>query len=485
LHLAAEEVKQSNIPMWAPPLLKRVLLAAVLLVCWCERCLADPGALDTSFNAGSVAGTNCCVSDVKSLAIQPDGKLLVAGVFQTNFGGGGLANNYARLNTNGSLDTNFLHATGADRTVNAIAVRSDGKILLGGSFVQVNNTPRWGIARLNDDGTVDTNFGPYLVSGPYEGVAKVLAPQVDGKVIVAGSFDHINSLSRAGFGRINADGGPDASFNPGYGAQANTIYCLAIQPDGKVLVGGGFTNFNLTLRYRIARLNSDGSVDQSFNPGNGATYVEDTVRAVLVQPDGKIIVAGEFGLFGGDTWPRSLCRLNADGTRDLTFNTPGGVSGSVNALARQPNGKIVLGGRFSTVGGVTRGNLAVLNPDGSLDTSFDPGTGANGVLNATVSQPDGKVVFGGPFDHVNNVARFHVARVHGDPFLSASLSSSQLNQVVIAWPSSFSNYFLEYRSELSPATTWQSITDNVSIVGEYKTHTNQNGDLSGLFRLRR
>src|SRR5258705_8728906 len=122
--------------MWAPRLLKAVFPAAVFFLCWCQTCLADPGALDTSFNAGPLVGTNCCVINVLSLAIQPDGKLLVAGTFQTNMGGG-MANNYARINVDGSLDTNFLHGTGADRTVNAIAVQADGKILLGGNFVQV------------------------------------------------------------------------------------------------------------------------------------------------------------------------------------------------------------------------------------------------------------------------------------------------------------------------------------------------------------
>lgn len=173
----------------------------------------------------------------------------------------------------------------------------------------------------------------------------------------------------------------DVGFDPGNGADEEVL-AVALQPDGKVVIGGRFNTIDSTARSRIARLNADGSLDASFNPGSGAN---DQVHAVAVQPDGKILIGGIFTMVNGTARNR-IARLNADGTRDNSFNA---ASGSVHAMAVQPDGKILIGGTFTLVNGTARNRIARLNADGSVDTSFDPGTGADEPVDAVAVQPDG------------------------------------------------------------------------------------------------
>ena len=189
------------------------------------------------------------------------------------------------------------------------------------------------------------------------------------------------------------------AFDPG----ANGIVqALAVQPDGKILVGGLFTTLGgggtgTTIRNFIGRLNADGSLDTSFDAG-----ANNRVYAIVVQPDGRILVAGLFTTLGGGGTGMStrnfLGRLNADGNLDTTFNP--GANGEIYSLALQADGKILVGGNFSMVGGggtgeAARNRIARLNTNGSLDNSFDPG--ANGIVQALAVQSDGRILVGGQF----------------------------------------------------------------------------------------
>src|SRR5439155_11936412 len=160
------------------------------------------------------------------------------------------------------------------------------------------------LARFNADGSLDGSFG--LVIGNRDwGSVNALAVQPDGKVLVGGSFYSINGTNRPGIARLNANGSLDNSFNPGTGA--NGVSSVALQPDGKVLIGGGFTTVNGANRSGIARLNANGSLDGSFNPGTG---VNGTVYSVALQPDGKVLIGGEFTSINGTNRNR-IARLNA------------------------------------------------------------------------------------------------------------------------------------------------------------------------------
>ena len=280
---------------------------------------------------------------------------------------GVVRNRIARLMVDGSLDTSFNPGSGADNTVNALAQSFVGglsKIYVGGAFTSYNSSPSPGIARLNDDGTIDSSFA-------------------------------------AGLGANGA------------------VFALAVYPTnssyaGKVLVGGDFTNFNSMTLNRLARLNADGSMDTNFaaNIGLGAN---DVIRSIVIQTDGSILIGGNFTNFNGVAL-NHIVRLNNDGTTDTNF-TAGvgpGVNGNVFAMALQADNRIVVAGQFTQANGVTRNNLTRLLPTGAVDSTINFGAGANADVDAVVVQPaDQMLVIGGGFTQFNNQSHDHIARLYG------------------------------------------------------------------------
>ena len=392
------------------------------------------GSLDASFNPGANGG-------VGAIAVQPNGKILVGGSF-TSLGGGGtgtITRKYiGRLNADGSLDTNCESET--DAPVTDIAVQADGKILVGGLFNNLRDGSvaigRNFIGRFNADGSVDLSF-----SSEADSTVTAIAVQADGKILIGGYFTTLESFggttTRNHIGRINVNGSVDTSFNPGANG---TVTAIAVQADGKILVGGSFTSLGgggegTTTRNYIGRLNADGSLDASFNPGaNGTVY------AIAVQADGKTLVGGYFTALGGGgtgtTTRNNIGRLNADGSLDTSFNP--GADIIVYTIAVQVDGKILVGGYFTTLGGggtgtTTRNYIGRLNADGSLDTSFNPG--ANNWVNAIAVQADGKILVGGAFNTLGGggtglTTRNRIGRLNADGSLDTSFNPMATSNVL-------------------------------------------------------
>jgi uncharacterized delta-60 repeat protein len=273
------------------------------------------GSLDTSFNPGT--GTNNTVAKVQ---LQSDNKILIVGLF-TSYNGTS-RNFIARLNTNGSLDSSFNPGSGANTSVMTVAVQSDGKILIGGWFSSYNGTSRNRIARLNTDGSLDASFTPG--TGADNGV-NALGVQSDDKILVGGFFTTINGVAQRGVVRLNTDGSRDTGFDTGSSLDGRAS-SIAIHSTGKIIIGGEFTAYNGTSRNRIARLNADGSLDGNFGAGQASS--NDSVMATAVQSDGKIVIGGNFTNYHGKARNR-VARLNADGTLDTSFNPGTGASGTV------------------------------------------------------------------------------------------------------------------------------------------------------------
>jgi uncharacterized delta-60 repeat protein len=392
--------------------------------------LSGNGSLDTNFLNTSTGADN---DSVNAIALQPDGKILIGGFF-TGYNGT-TRNSIARLNGNGSLDTSFLNTgMGANSTVNAIALQPDGKVLIGGFFTSYNGVGRSRIARLNADGSLDTNF---LNTGTgANGSVLAIAVQPDGKVLLGGFFTTYNGTARNSIARLNLDGSLDTSFlNTGTGTDNGSVLAIALQADGKVLIGGGFTGYNGVGRSRIARLNADGSVDTTFlNTGTGAN---NGVNTIALQPDGKVLIGGFFTTYNG-VGRDAITRLNADGSLDTNFlNTGTGANSGVLAIAVQPDGKVLLGGGFLTYNGIGRNYIARLSADGSLDTGFNPGAGANDNVLTIALQADGKVLIGGNFTSVDTYTRDRIARlentvkVASGVMLTSNPNPSQFGQSVI------------------------------------------------------
>lgn len=365
-----------------------------------------PGDLDTSFQTLGIY-TSTVLGGTWPMLLQPDGKVLVGGDF-TRYGGS-YRKNLARINADGSVDTLFDAGSRAGGAV--MALQADGKIIVGGP-----------LARLNADGTADSSFTAAAFAwGPSSAQFNCITLQPDGKILVGGWFTTVASASRIGLVRLNADGSLDTGFDPAnlYTMLSGPL-CIAVQADGKILVGGSSTK-------GIARLNADGSLDASFVPGAGAAAGSATARvhAIALQADGSILVGGEFTSFDGT--PRSgIVRLSSTGALDSSFDPGAGIATTfaletacVNAIAVQSDGKILVGGSFTSYNGSARSNLARLNADGTLDAGFDPGKNAGtGVstqgysgefVDALAIQSDGKVLVGGFFwliyDHPNIVVR--------------------------------------------------------------------------------
>jgi uncharacterized delta-60 repeat protein len=330
--------------------------------------LNSDGTLDTTFNTGGTVGVN---DIVRAIAVQPDGKIIIGGDFTT--ARGTTRNRIARLNPDGSLDTTFNTGgtIGVSAAVRAIVLQSDGKIIIGGDFVTARGTTQNRIARLNTDGTLDGTFNTGGTVG-VNGIVSAVALQSDDKILVGGNFTTARGTTRNRIARLNADGSLDTGYNTGGTVGTNgAVNALALQPDGNVVIAGTFSAARGTTQNNVARLNTDGTLDVGYNVG-GTVGVGGTVRAAALQSDGKVVIGGDFATARGTT-QNYIARLNPDGTLDTTFNTGGtvGVNDIVHSINLRPaDGAIAVGGIFSTVRGFTQQNLALLSPlDGSLLSS--------------------------------------------------------------------------------------------------------------------
>jgi len=390
------------------------LFTATCLNSFCQQVVAD-----ATFNTGT--GFN---NSVFSTTLQPDGKIIVGGDF-TLFNGVAI-NNIARLNSDGTLDASFNPDNGFNNNVvYSISLQPDGKIIVGGYFTLFNGVTRNCIARLNSDGTLDLSFNPG--SGFNSTVASVTL-QSDGKIIVGGGFYFFNGEARNRIARLNSDGTLDLSFNPGSGFNNYGLSSTTLQPDGKIVVVGDFTIFNGIVRNKIARLNSDGTLDASFKPGTG--FNNGSAVSTMLQPDGKIILGGDFTLFNGEA-RNKIVRLNSDGTLDASFNPGIGFDDQVSSTTLQPDGKIIVAGSFTYVNGEARNIIARLNSDGTLDASFTLGFDGNGV-NSTTLQPDGKIIVAGSFTYVNGVSKNNIARLY-----DCTLDPLPLPTIFVSGPTRF------------------------------------------------
>jgi uncharacterized delta-60 repeat protein len=334
-----------------------------------------------------------------SLAVQADGKAVLVGNFLSV--GGDVRTRVARFGVNGTLDPTFADPD-VDGEVKTVAVQADGKLLIGGGFDHVGGQVRHALARLDADGSLDSSFAdPDLDSTVW-----ALAIQPDGKVLVGGDFTHIGATAQNYFARIDANGGFDATFADPQ-LCCNVVRAVALQADGRVLIGGAFTEAGgVDGHAYLARYSDSGVLDPTFPqiPESIVLLAND----ILVEPDGSILLGG-----GGAPAAR---RLHADGTLDTTFNAAD-TDGSINTIALQPNGKMLIGGNFQQVGGQPRHALAQLNADGSFDATFGDLAFAvdaahpNGTIYGLAAQRDGKVLAIGNFSQVLGQPRQYAARV--------------------------------------------------------------------------
>ena len=375
--------------------------------------MTQPGANDPTFNPDDVGfgfgdGANGAIN---SCVIQPDGKILIGGTFTLY--NGIPVNRIARLNEDGSLDNNFETGLGASDRVQDIVLQPDGKIIITGNFTSYDGTDINRIARINSDGSIDPTFDPGLGAS---GEIYTLALQTDNKIIVGGTFTTFNETPTKNIIRLNSNGDIDNSFQSGNGPN-HYVRTTSIQSDGKILIGGDFTEYDSNPINRLARLNLDGSLDEQFDIENGFNNL---VRVVVVKPDNNILVGGQFNSFNDITVDR-LVELDENGVLNTSFSS--GISGgSVSCLLLQSDEKIIVGGLFSQCHSITRNNITRIQEDGAIDLTFDPGTGFISTP-STVTLLNENLLIGGSFSSYNNNGRPRLVLISNDGSTIESFNS--------------------------------------------------------------
>ena len=340
-----------------------------------EDSFSSYGKLTTDFGGGSGGS---------SVVMQADGKIVVAGTSYAsdNISGDDFA--LARYNTDGSLDTTFsgdgkvITDFGGDDGGNSVVMQADGKILVVGSTYNGSSSDI-ALARYNTDGTLDTNFSDDGKATTNFGSGHCVVMQGDGKILVAGSESN-DSGNDFALARYNSDGSLDTTFSgdgkvtTDFGEGDDHGYSVVMQPDGKIIVAG--FDFNYSGDFVLARYNADGTLDTTFSDdGKVVTDFggDDYGFSVVMQPDGKIIVAGL------RSFDFAVARYNSDGTLDTTFSGDGKVTTDFGgydggySVVIQADGKIVVAGSsgFSNFISSADFALARFNSDGSLDTISD------------------------------------------------------------------------------------------------------------------
>jgi len=368
---------------------------------------AAPGDVDLSF-VGSL--TNYPVVDAVSLL--PDGKMLVGGNFA--LADGWPKYRIARLNRDGSLDNTF-EAGFIDSAIDCMALDPDGHVLIGGHFQHINGTNRNFLARLNSAGNLDAVFNP---ARALNGDVYAIGLQTNGAVVIGGIFSTVGQSNIAGIARLTPAGQLDSTFNVGAGT-FGTVYALMLQTDGRIVVAGNFSSLHGSPVHYIARLNSDGTLDSTFDAPITLGSPADGIYSVVLQPDGKIVIGGQFVTAGPGTARTNLARLNNDGTVDANFSAGASPNGRVYAVALQADGRVVVSGYFGMIGNSQHIGLARLNSDGTVDPDFKSFFAWWGTIeeypNVLACQPDNRLIIGGSFDTVSGSPHNGIVRLLGDP----------------------------------------------------------------------
>jgi len=342
--------------------------------------------------SGSPLEVYCCVDEIDNQIVL-GGNINAYDIYT--------AENILRINQGGSYDSSFDTSFAFNGYPTTMEIQTDSKILVGGNFTTYKGVSVGRVVRLNSNATLDNTF-TLATLGTITSINRILV-QSDGKILVCGNFTY--SGHKINLIKLNTDGTLDSTFTNNF-AQ-NTLaqvefYDIAIQTDGKIVIVGNVTFISPATLKGIARINSDGTNDTTFNTNTGTGFATGIPRCVALQSDGKIVVGGNFTTYQGIT-SQNLVRINSDGSRDNTFNTSTGfVGGDVLSIRIDGNGKIYCGGSFTSYKSTPSNFIARINSDASYDSTWNVGSGFLGgfvyqieLINNTIFCVGGFTTFNG------------------------------------------------------------------------------------------
>lgn len=366
--------------------------------------LNELGAIDNTFNS-QMNGACYGVLSLEDTTYIPFGMFTSWG---NEFHGGLL-----KFNQSDVIEQTFNPNTGTNGLVAKISQAPNNKLYVAGSFIGYNGKKVYDLIRITKNGILDPSFNPVILEGYSNLIYDVLSDQND-KVLVGGSIYATAGLQNHFF-RLNSDGSNDLSFAVGTGFNGSVLD-IELQPDNKILVGGGFYSYNSNNANYIIRLNTDGSIDNTFATGTG---FNNYVYGIKYLSNGKIVVFGDFTNYNGTPVNR-IVLLNANGTIDNSFNVVLGPNDGIRKALELPNGNLLIGGIFTTWDGIPAGNVVEMNLQGSIVNNIQFGTGFNGAIYDIEQQSNGKLLFAGQFSNYNGVNAQNVIRIYSDGAIDSS-----------------------------------------------------------------
>jgi uncharacterized delta-60 repeat protein len=384
--------------------------------------LNPSGSIDTTFNIGTGLS-----STATSIDVQSDGKVILGGQFST-FNTSNPANGIVRLTNSGSFDSSFVIGSAFNSTVNALKIQSDGKVIVGGSFTTYSGSSSTRIIRINVSGTLDTTFNVGTGLNVF-GTVSQRSIQFDSEnnIYLTNNFTTYSGSTASGIVKILPSGSIDTTFTTGFGLQGyllgstNAIGYGTLISGSTVLMFGAFSTYNFPGTQNFTFLTSTGSQYPTFNLGSG---FDSTVNSIAIQSDNKIIVGGQFTAYSGSTSPIRIARINTNGTLDTTFSTALGFNSQVDTIAIQPDGKILAGGQFNTYNNVTFNRIIRLTSTGTQDNTFLSSSGFNNTVNNIQLQSDGKMIIGGQFTTYSGSAFNRIMRLGTSGSIDTTFVSS-------------------------------------------------------------
>ena len=368
--------------------------------------LNEDGSIDETFSYTEKGRFN----NVTNVLVQPDGKILIRGVFYID-----------RLNTDGSFDTSFTSPTMSNdgfssaAVIPSMALQTDGKIVIGGQFQTINDVRKESFARLNADGSLDEEFG---TGAGADGIVNAIAIQPDGNIIIGGFFDEVNGVESKRVARLTADGDLDQSFTSSFLFNSNPVNAIRLLANGQILLGGRFSNPAVSL----FKINSDGSRDDTFVDGFQNERFQSEITTIQLMGD-QVLIGGQFSRYNDDNI-QGLAVIDIDGNLSADLNANLGGPASINTMALLSDNSLLIAGNMVSVDGTLQQGIAKIKADGSLDADFTSGSEySNAEILRIVEQPDGKIILGGSFSSYHDKFVAGIVRVNADGSLDETFDT--------------------------------------------------------------